>query len=225
METPNIAFELDGYPGKLEYPDNLFVVGTVNIDETTYMFSPKVLDRANVIEFKPQKNDVMKLFGTVDAIIKVKPASDGSAEAFLRLAREIQGGKFDVEKNDKIFYKSADDDTSKTNMEFVEQVFSDIYEITKENDFEFAFRTVKEIRQYISAAYELTDNKEFNINQAIDEQLTQKVLPKIHGNQKEIGVLLDELRVLCQKNELLLSGKKVEQMKGKLAKIQYASFI
>lgn len=86
-------------------------------------------------------------------------------------------------------------------------------------------RTVKEIRQYISAAYELTDNKEFNINQAIDEQLTQKVLPKIHGNQKEIGVLLDELRVLCQKNELLLSGKKVEQMKGKLAKIQYASFI
>ena len=33
-------------------PPNLFVVGTVNVDETTYMFSPKVLDRANVLEFE-----------------------------------------------------------------------------------------------------------------------------------------------------------------------------
>ena len=39
-------------PGKIAYPNNLFVIGTVNIDETTYMFSPKVLDRAHVIEFK-----------------------------------------------------------------------------------------------------------------------------------------------------------------------------
>ena len=30
---------------------NLLVIGTVNVDETTYMFSPKVLDRANTIEF------------------------------------------------------------------------------------------------------------------------------------------------------------------------------
>ena len=28
------------------------MVGTVNIDETTYMFSPKVLDRAFVFEFR-----------------------------------------------------------------------------------------------------------------------------------------------------------------------------
>ena len=32
--------------------DNLFVIGTVNMDETTYAFSPKVLDRANVLEFE-----------------------------------------------------------------------------------------------------------------------------------------------------------------------------
>ncbi|MDN3015796.1 AAA family ATPase [Paenibacillus sp. BSR1-1] len=41
-------------PSKLEIPLNIFVIGTVNVDETTYMFSPKVLDRANLIEF----NDV-----------------------------------------------------------------------------------------------------------------------------------------------------------------------
>ena len=35
----------------LTLPNNLFIIGTVNVDETTYMFSPKVLDRANTIEF------------------------------------------------------------------------------------------------------------------------------------------------------------------------------
>lgn len=38
-------------PGKLKIPPNVYITGTVNVDETTYMFSPKVLDRANVIEF------------------------------------------------------------------------------------------------------------------------------------------------------------------------------
>ena len=36
-------------------PSNVFFVGTVNVDETTYMFSPKVLDRAHVIELESQK--------------------------------------------------------------------------------------------------------------------------------------------------------------------------
>lgn len=71
METPDLEFALDGYDGyvneagekveTLRYPSNLFVVGTVNIDETTYMFSPKVLDRANVIEFSPDKDSVLSL--------------------------------------------------------------------------------------------------------------------------------------------------------------------
>src|SRR3546814_2411863 len=32
-------------PASLRLPPNVFVVGTVNIDETTHAFSPKVLDR------------------------------------------------------------------------------------------------------------------------------------------------------------------------------------
>lgn len=109
--------------------------------------------------------------------------------------------------------------------ELVEGVFSDIYEIVQKYDFEFAFRTVKEIRNYIAAAYELLEKTEFNLNQIIDEQLLQKILPKIHGNKKEIGQMLEELTGLCDKYSLVLSKKKIEQMKGKLAKVQYASFI
>ena len=38
-------------PGRIYIPENIYFTGTVNVDETTYMFSPKVLDRSNVIEF------------------------------------------------------------------------------------------------------------------------------------------------------------------------------
>ena len=38
-------------PSSLALPTNLMVTGTVNVDETTHGFSPKVLDRAMVLEF------------------------------------------------------------------------------------------------------------------------------------------------------------------------------
>ena len=38
-------------PSSLEIPTNFIVTGTVNVDETTFGFSPKVLDRSMVIEF------------------------------------------------------------------------------------------------------------------------------------------------------------------------------
>ena len=39
-------------PKEIKLPPNLYIIGSVNIDETTYMFSPKVLDRAFTIEFR-----------------------------------------------------------------------------------------------------------------------------------------------------------------------------
>lgn len=220
MEILGSKFELDGYEGTLNFPDNLFVIGTVNIDETTYMFSPKVLDRANVVEFKPEKKEVLSLFTEPVYAEKVKPANDGSAEAFLKLAKEIRAGKCTLD--------DSKDENLNSAMEAVQQIFGDIYEVIEQKGFEFAYRTVREIRQYISAAYEISDtDAEFELYRAIDEQLLQKVLPKIHGNRKEIGELLDKLENICVQTEmpLELSAQKIKQMKGKLAAIQYASFI
>lgn len=220
METPDSLFELDGYEGTLRFSENLFVVGTVNIDETTYMFSPKVLDRANVVEFKPEKKDVLELFTAPVCTGKVRPANDGTAEAFLKLAKEIRAGKCNIE--------DAGNQEGANSMKDVKSVFDLIYEAVEKQGFEFAYRTVREIRQYIAAAYEIADrDSEFDLHRAIDEQLLQKVLPKVHGNKKEIGELLDELESICNQNKrkLELSEKKIKQMKGKLAKVQYASFI
>lgn len=224
METPDTPFQLDGYQGELQYPDNLFVVGTVNIDETTYMFSPKVLDRANVIEFKPQKKEVLAVFDSVENLIKVNPAGDGSAQAFLKLAQESRKGNLAIELDDEKYFEPKD--RYAHNVDYIKNVVEEIYEITEKSEFEFAYRTVKEIKNYISAAYELADlEKNYQLSVTLDEQLVQKVLPKIHGNKKEIQNLLDELLELCEKYHFELSSKKITQMKGKLDKVQYASFI
>ena len=51
----NVTAEVQGrellIPERIRIPPNLLFTGTVNVDETTFMFSPKVLDRANVIQF------------------------------------------------------------------------------------------------------------------------------------------------------------------------------
>lgn len=216
MEIPDDPFELDGYEdnnGRLPYPANLFVTGTVNIDETTYMFSPKVLDRANVVEFKPEKDTVLASFDENTAQAPVARAPYGMAEAFYRLAKDIRDGKCGIDE---------------TQMSEIKTVFAQIYDITESRGYEFAYRTVKEIKQYISAAYELADGlDDAALYQAIDEQLLQKILPKIHGNRKELSDMLEKLSEVCKTEgkELKLSEMKIEQMKDKLSSVQYASFI
>lgn len=72
-------------PESIRLPKNLFVTGTVNIDETTYMFSPKVLDRSNVVEFKPEKDDVLAIMTGASDVRNIAPADFGIAEGFTRL--------------------------------------------------------------------------------------------------------------------------------------------
>lgn len=43
--------EISGVPPRIPYPNNLVLIGTINMDETTHGLSDKILDRASVIEF------------------------------------------------------------------------------------------------------------------------------------------------------------------------------
>lgn len=205
-----VYFDITGY-GKLELPKNLFITGTVNIDETTYMFSPKVLDRANVIEFKPDMDDVLNnLFGT-SSDDEEKIADPGVAEGFMQLANEVRSGKFKTEVQPLL--------------EEMKPILESFYKELEKCGFEFAYRTVKEIRLYATAAYKTAEGKKPTATEIADIQILQKILPKIHGNKKQIGNLLDELEKLCTEQELKESGKKIQQMKDKLNRFQYASFI
>lgn len=190
-------------------PKNLFVTGTVNIDETTYMFSPKVLDRANVIEFIPEKDDILKIFRQKPDIQEIQPAPDGMAEAFVELSKKVRNFE-----NGPLTDDGAD----------LDGIFGDLYDILKPAGFEFAYRTTKEIVLYYCAAKSL--NSELSTFEIIDHQIVQKILSKIHGNKKQIGDLLNKLKEMLSKyEELKLSQTKVSSMLDKLEKYQYASFI
>lgn len=205
-----IYFDITGY-GKLELPKNLFITGTVNIDETTYMFSPKVLDRANVIEFKPDMDDVLNnLFGT-SSDDEEKISDPGVAEGFMQLANEVRSGTIPPEV--------------KPILSDIKTILLSFYKELEKCGFEFAYRTVKEIRLYAIAAYKTAVGEKPTATEIADVQILQKILPKIHGNKKQIGNLLDELEKLCIEQELKESGKKIQQMKDKLNRFQYASFI
>lgn len=199
METPGDPFEIDHY-GTLRFPENLFITGTVNIDETTYMFSPKVLDRANVIEFKPTTDELFD-DATGSSSGEVVTAEDGMAEAFMHLASKVRK------------------DNSPLGQELTDSL-KEIYGILDGYGFEFAFRTVNEIRLYMAAARELGTEET-----ALDEQVLQKILPKIHGNRKQIGEMLDRLEEKCGSLKLAASTEKIVWMKSRLERFQYASFV
>lgn len=203
-------------PERIRLPKNLFVTGTVNIDETTYMFSPKVLDRSNVVEYKPEKDDVLSLIMGENDGDEVWTAKHGVAEGFTNLVATIRNGVCDVNQDALIKVRA-----------FLDGMYTDLQEC----GFEFAYRTVKEIRQYIAAAYELK-KEDFNLTKTVDEQIVQKILPKIYGDRKQIGELLNSLEEKCREGvdsnlseEMTLSIKKIEQMKNRLDKYQYASFM
>lgn len=81
--------EVDGVPPTVPWPKNLYVVGTVNVDETTYTFSPKVLDRANTIEFRvehSQMSDFLALENKAVSIAEVGSMGAQFAVSFNRIA-------------------------------------------------------------------------------------------------------------------------------------------
>ncbi len=205
-----VFFDLSGY-GKLELPKNLFITGTVNIDETTYMFSPKVLDRANVIEFKPKMDDVLQNLLGEPSYNEIEVAEDGVAEGFMQLANKVRSEKVSQEVEQTLGE--------------IQSILKEFYENLDKYGFEFAYRTVKEIRLYVIAVYETANENKPSAQKIADEQILQKILPKIHGNKKQIGELLDNLDKLCEEKKLPLSRNKIIQMKDKLNRFQYASFI
>jgi 5-methylcytosine-specific restriction protein B len=170
-------------PNRLELPKNLFIIGTVNVDETTYMFSPKVLDRANVIEFRmdgaelanflsnPAKPDLSKLDG--------KGASFG--KAFVDAAKSPAAVPDDV--------KSA-----------YEAEMLLFFKALQSHGAEFGYRTAYETARFIHFYKLLGNHGDVETGWflgAFDCVVFQKLLPKLHGSRAKLGPVLKKLWFLC----------------------------
>jgi len=179
---PNLQQEDDGLwrvrtgaPSTLVVPKNLFVVGTVNVDETTYMFSPKVLDRANTFEFRVRTED---LETSHQRPVPLEPGDADLVSGFLAVA---------VDDRWHIEHPAPGQD-------LFTQHLRALHALLTEAGFEFGHRLFYEAIRFAAMYAAAGDDDPMH---ALDLQVMQKVLPRLHGSRRRLEPTLCALGRLC----------------------------
>lgn len=194
-------------PPKVCLPDNFFIIGTVNVDETTYMFSPKVLDRANVIEFRATKDDISTFLASPSRVDMTKLAGKGSGYGpnFVKMAAaEVAPSELPSEIADGA--KITED---------IKDRLTELFEKLAKIGAEFGFRTAIEISRFVFYHAILTD-QDWDFKDALDAQVVQKLMPKLHGSDRKLRPTLEALEEFCKEYSLPLSLEKTNRMLDRL---------
>ncbi|MEG2787996.1 MAG: AAA family ATPase [Romboutsia sp.] len=161
---------------ELQIPDNIYLIGTVNMDDTTFTFSRKVLDRANTIEFSDVNLENLFQEITEEEITPIKVDN--------RFLKTIYLKTMDIEEEHREYAKEI-------NKKIIE-----INNILKQSQKQFAYRVRDEIVFY------MIENKKselLNEDVAFDYQIMQKILPAITGSEQSIAqVLIDLFNFACE---------------------------
>jgi MoxR-like ATPase len=188
---PNLSFGRDGYwrltegqAPRLAMPKNLFVVGTVNVDETTYLFSPKVLDRANTFEFRVRSEDLSSKAVRPTTCL---PGAPGLAKGFLQVAQDDSW---------HTSHPTADLDAFTTHLRTLHGILSG-------GGFEFGHRVFYEAIRFAAL---LTAFGDADALHALDLQVLQKVLPRLHGSRKRLERTLIGVARFCYDLDVESSG-------------------
>jgi hypothetical protein len=163
-------------PTSIKLPKNLFIIGTVNIDETTYMFSPKVLDRANTIEFRLTEKDLADFIASdikLDMDL-LKAQGANMSDGFMAMAlKETDKNLKPTEADLKLFFSGL-----------------------KKSGAEFGYRTASEIGRLMYMLRELGESGD----NLLDIAIMQKLLPKLHGSRSKLNTALTTLAKFCVKD-------------------------
>lgn len=190
--TSNEDLQQQFYKKGITIPQNLFVVGTVNMDETTFSFSRKVLDRAMTIEM----NEV-DLYGGLD--------KEGSEIGYIG--------------NCIIGTAAEGKDVYAENKELCNQVIAYLEKVNNVLDktpFKIAYRTRNEFLLY-AVNRQLLD-KDSQLWQTLDEMTSMKILSRIEGDSERTKEPLNALKALVEEN-LLNQIPETEEGKEKLKSI------
>jgi 5-methylcytosine-specific restriction protein B len=190
-------------PTSIGLPQNLFIIGTINVDETTYMFSPKVLDRASVIEFKITGEEMSRFLSELKPIDRdaVNYAASDMGAAFVACAKNKTVAAGSSEIRDALI-----------------QFFDDLKAVNAE----FGYRSATEIYRFISQAIENDDTEDkMSLSDIIDCAIVQKLLPKLHGSRKKLNDALSALWKECfddavDKQTLYITKENVDRAKFRL---------
>ena len=217
----NATYEILREEG-LRIPRNLIVVGTVNMDDTTYQFSRKVIDRAMTIEmnevnlndmFDIEKPDALSYReDVVDKGWFFAPfAQSNNALQQMNDERERLAEKIKA----TIGQSDADDTTTPNNLEA----------ILGKTPFRIAYRVVNELILHFYALRWENKDAEFEelYNKALDNILMMKVLPRIEGNEDLVKEPLAQLATWTEVAYPKANAKIVE-MRERLERSHFTSF-
>lgn len=166
-------------PTALELPPNLRFVGTVNVDETTHAFSPKVLDRANVLEFS-----------NVDLDQALGQGVPPPASSFRLKQGRVKPGWL-ISGSDPARTRARE---AQEHAAFTEPL-ADVHTILQRFDRHFGYRVVDEISAFVGHALDkIGADSDETVRTAFDLQLCQKVLPKLTGGRELEEPLVHLLR-------------------------------
>ena len=188
-------------------PQNLIVVGTVNMDETTFSFSRKVLDRAMTIEM----NEV-DLYGGLDSQYE----KIGKLEAGNLIGTAVEA--VDVYQENK--------DVCDTALKYLDAVNTEL----EGTPFKVAYRTRNEFLLYVVNNLPYNKDKDGNdleqnfvIARALDEITSMKILSRIEGDETKIGKLLDKLSTTIGEQLKVVSEKEYSAKKDDGEKVYSVS--
>lgn len=202
----------------ISIPQNLIVVGTVNMDETTFSFSRKVLDRAMTIEMNK-----VDLYAGLDS----KYERIGKLNSDMLIGTAVEG--VDVYADNEEVCNKA--------LTYLQAV-NDILDGTP---FKIAYRTRNEFLLYVvnNLPYNMDENgNEFSENEviatALDEITSMKILSRIEGDDTKVRhSFLEKLIATIETQLLALTGEdkkiesvsiaKLKEMQGRLSS-GYTSF-
>lgn len=166
------VYNASEYPSRIELGKNLLFVGTVNLDESTFHFSDKVLDRANVIRFHRCSFAELKKC-SLEAPPKQEALPTVSTTTYLSF-----------ENPEKRAISLTDQEIA---------FLSDLDALLDETktDGGIGFRILRQIDDYLKnvpAGAVLTHQEAFDL------QIAQRVLTKLRGSREQLQDLLDSSR-------------------------------
>lgn len=162
----------------LTIPDNIVIIGTVNMDDTTHQFSRKVIDRAMTIEMNG--GNLRNMFGGSRSLEYLpKEKQEKWQNAFSR--RYVTA--------DEVL--EAHSDVAKELMDKLPAVLEQINMALKGTPFEVSYRVLNELT--IMVGVMLDEGKELNnaINQSVNNIMLMKILPRIEGDAEMFALSKD----------------------------------
>ncbi|TNE50036.1 MAG: hypothetical protein EP343_09970 [Deltaproteobacteria bacterium] len=176
-------------PGQLPIPANLYLTGTVNIDETTHRLSPKVLDRANLIEMtSPSPASYLH-----NLYLQPSPYADHRSPAMISRQRDAfcRNGTFTAPyKPEQLTLRPELMVELASSLEIIVKVVTDA-------GFAVGMRTIQEVVDFGENLARLNEPHPPDLAWWLDHQLLQKVLPRLNGSRQQLERPLAQLLLLC----------------------------